>query len=418
MDVDAPDTHLAVVYRFPTLLLGEKVRMSKVRGYLLLILILLLLVAGCRAGVATPSPTPVPTAIMTPKPTPLPTPTPTATPSPTPTVDVAAVMQEVRDFLAEAAALEADQEFEAAQEVAFQALGLYLSLPEVEGMSEEEIANELFSLGEEAGVGMWVTGVALLRMEPALYLVQFGSYPIALFWGEVGLPFDYYPVAEGDAILDGRLVGDEMGIIFAYIGASTVTPDFILLRHEEDGWRKVWPSDPEPWRDLWITADGRVSFAAQDLSFLKMEGSSWGVFLEEDPFFECHACAHRFFDVLWEREGDKYLPQVTLPLDAPYYDRLWEITQPSPYASLFEFLRRLRAGDELGALELVAETSLLDQAVALGLDDRAVIYMVEWGPESQATLPFSTEDLTREFVATFVQPGEGEHWLLTDIEAR
>ncbi len=393
--------------------------MARVRGYFLLVLIFVLLVLGCTSGLAIPSPTPFPTATMTPThtSTPVPSPTPTATPTPIPTVSVATVMQEMRGLLAEAAALEADQEFEVAQEAAFQALALYLSLADVEGMSEEEIANELFSLGEEAGVGMWVTGVALLRMKPALYLVQFGSYPIALFWGEVGLPLDYYPVAEGNAILDGRLVRDEMGVIFAVIGASTVTPDFVLVRREEEGWRKVWPSDSEPWRDLWITADGDVSFAAGDLSLLQMEGSSWGL-LEEEPFFECHACAHRFFDVLWERQGDKYVPQVTLPLDAPFYDRLWEITQPNPYASLFEFLRRLRAGDETGALQLSSDPSVVEKAKALGLDDPAVTYMVEWGPESQATLSFSTEDLARQFVATFVQPSEGEDWLLTDIEAQ
>lgn len=393
--------------------------MARVRGYFLLVLFFVLLILGCTSGLAIPSPTPFPTATMTPTytPTPVPSATPTATPTPIPTVEVATVMQEVRSLLAEAAALEADQDFQAAQEAAFQALALYLSLPEMEEISEEEIAEELFSLGEEAGVGMWVTGVALLRMEPALYLVQFGSYPIALFWGEVGLPFDYYPVVEGNAILDGRLVGDEMGVIFAVIGASTVTPDFVLVRREEEGWRKVWPSDSEPWRDLWITADGEVSFAAGDLSLLRMEGSSWGL-LEEEPFFECHVCAHRFFDILWERQGDKYVPQVTLPLDAPYYDRLWEITQPNPYASLFEFLRRLRAGDETGALQLSREPSVVEKAKALGLDDAAVTYMVEWGPESQATLSFSTEDLTRQFVATFVQPSEGGDWLLTDIEAQ
>lgn len=392
--------------------------MSKVRGYLLLTLIFVLLVAGCRPGLATPSPTPLPTATMTHTPVPVPTPTPTATPSPTPTVDVASVMQEVEGLLSEAASFEEEHDLEVAQEAAFQALAFYLSLPEIEEMSEKEIADELLSLGEEAGVEMWVMGVDLLRVEPALYLVKFGIYPLALFWGQAGVPFDCYPVTEGDAISDGRMVGDEMGVIFAYIGASTVTPDFILLGREEDGWRKAWPSDPEPWRDLWITADGDVSFAAGDLSLLRMEGSSWGAFSEEDPFFECHACAHRFFEVLWERQGDNYLPQVTLPLDAPYYDRLWEITQPNPYASLFEFLRRLRAGDETGALQLSSDPSVVEKAKALGLDDPAVTYMVEWGPESQATLPFSTEDLAREFVATFEQPSEGEHWLLTDIGAR
>jgi len=323
-------------------------------------------------------------------------------------------MQEVGDHFAEAAALQAEYDFEAAQESVCQALALYLSLPDIEEMSEEEIADELFSLSQEAGMETGVMGVAFVRLEPTLYLVKFGLYPIVLFWGE-GVPLEYLVVTEGDAITEARLIDDELGVIFSYIGASTVTPDFILLRLEEDGWQRVWPSDPEPWRELWLTADGEVSFAAQDLSLLRMKGGSWGVFSEEDPFFECHVCPHRFFDLLWERQGDDYLPQVTLPLDAPHYDRLWEITQPNPYASLFEFLRRLRAGDETGALQLSSDPSVVEKAKALGLDDPAVTYMVEWGPESQATLPFSTEDLTRQFVVTFEQPSEAEHWLLTVI---
>jgi len=392
------------------------VRMSKVRGYLLLTLIFLLLVAGCTPGLATPSPTPLPTATMTPTHTPTPVPAPT--PSPTPTVDVAVLMGEVEGLLSEAASFEDDRDFEAAQESAFQALALYLSLPEIEEMSEEEIANELFSLGEEAGVGMWVTGVDLLRVEPTLYLVKFGLYPIALFWSQAGAPFDCYPVVEGDAIFEARLVGDEMGIIFASIGASSVNPYYLLLRREETGWEKVWPSQLEPRDDLWIATDGEISFASDDLSLLQVKGSSFLIDYPEEIFFECHACPHRFFDLLWERQGDEYLPQVTLPLDAPYYDRLWEITQPSPYASLFEFLRRLRAGDEARALELTSGPSVVVKAKALGLDDPVVTYMVEWEPAPEDALFFSTEDLTRKFVATFVQPSEGEHWILTSLAER
>jgi len=333
-------------------------------------------------------------------------------------------MQEVRGLLAEASSAE----FERQEELVVKAISIYLALPESDKSSQEQLADEFAILAQEAGLDISVFGVDLLRVrsDPPLYLVRMGYFPLYLFWGEEGEPLDYYRAAEGEPldyyraaegedIEEARLVGDELGVLFAHVGASTVTPDFILLRREEDDWRKVWSSDQEPWRDLWMTADGHVSFAAGDLSLLRMEGSSWGVFLEEDPFFECHACPHRFFDVMWERQGNEYLPQVTLPLDASYYDRLWEITQPSPYASLFEFLRRLRAGDEAGAMQLTSDPLVVEEAKALGLGDPAVTYEVAWGPAPEDTLLFSTEDLTREFVATFVQPSEGEHWLLTDI---
>ncbi len=329
-----------------------------------------------------------------------------------------ASLENIRKLLAEAASFEDERNFEAAQESAFQALALYLSLPEIEEMSEEEIADELFSLGEEAGVEMWVAGVDLLRVEPTLYLVKFGLYPITLFWGRAGTPFDYYPVTDGDAISDARKVGDEMGIIFASIGASSVNPYYLLLRRVDPGWEKVWPTELEPRDDLWIATDGEITFASDDLSLLQVRGSSFLVDYPEEIFFECHACPHRFFDLLWERRRDRYLPQVTLPVDAPYYDRLWEITQPSPYASLFEFLRRLRAGDEAGAMQLTSDPSVVEEAKALGVDDTTVTYMVEWEPAPEDTLLFSTEDLAKKFAATFVQPSEGKHWLLTDIRAR
>jgi len=346
-------------------------------------------------------------------PTPLPTSTPTATPSPTPTLDAAALMEEVKDLLSEATSAE----FERQEELVVRAISIYLALPGTDKISEEQLADDLAIIAQEAGLDIFVFGADVLRVrsDPPLYLARMGFFPIYLFWGEEGEPFDYYRVAEGEDIDEARLVDDEIGIIFAHVGASTVTPNFVLLREEGATWQRVWPPDDEPWRDLWITADGDISFAAQDLSLLRVEGSSFGVFSEEDPFFECHACAHRFFDVLWERQGDKYLPQVTLSLDAPYYDRLWEITQPSPYASLFEFLRRLRAGDEPGALRLTSDPSVVEEAKALGLNDPAVTYMVEWEPAPEDALLFSTEDLNKKFIATFVQSSEGEHWLLTDI---
>ena len=57
-------------------------------------------------------------------------------------------MQEVRHLLAEAAVLETEHDLEAAQSSAFQALALYLSLPETQEMSEEDVAHELYSLAE------------------------------------------------------------------------------------------------------------------------------------------------------------------------------------------------------------------------------------------------------------------------------
>ena len=67
---------------------------------------------------------------------------------------------------------------------------------------------------------------------------------------------------------------------------------------------------------------------------------------------------------------------------------------------------------------MTSDPSVVGEAKALGLDDAAVTYEVEFGPASEATLLFNTEDLARKFVATFIQPSEGEHWLLTSLAER
>ncbi len=388
--------------------------------FLALWLVVTLLLVGCEGGLVamTPIPTSTPAPTATPLPTPTLTPTVTPLPTPTPSLSPQEIMERVKVLLEEVADAEVEGNIEASQEAAFQALALYLSLPEIAEMTEEEMGEELFSLGEGARIEMWVTGVEVKRVEkqPPLYLVKFGLYPIALFWREAEEPFHYSPVAEGEAIQGAQLVDDELGLIFAYVGASSVTPDYVLLRRDEEGWARVWPEEGEE-RDLWITVDGEVEFVGEGLSLLRTRGSSFGAYVEGESFFECHACPHRTLSLLWERRGDEYLPQVTLPPDAPYPDRLWEITEPSPYATLYEFLRRLREGDEKGALKLATAPQVVEKAKALGLDDPEVVYLAEWEPgPPQETYLFSTDDLSRRFRATFVPPEEeGEHWLLKGL---
>lgn len=324
-------------------------------------------------------------------------------------------------MLDEAATLDFSLQADAVAE----AIALYLSRPDREEFFDWELAEELQNMMAEAGLES-LFGVSLVGMEsdPRSYVVAYGYSSIRIFWGPSGQPLSHKEIAFGDAVSETRLVGDELGVSFSVIGASTVTPDFVLLRQEEGGWRVVWPLPPEeptPWRELWITADRDVSFAANDLSLIRTEGSSWGVaFGEEDPFFECHACPHRYFEILWEKQGDLYVPKVTLPPDAPYYDRLWEVTRPSFYASLFEFLRRLRAGDEAGAAELVADPSVIDQAKTLGLDDPTRSFISDFPdmPAHGMIFVFSEndEDFLPQYEASFqLLTAEQEHWLIDGI---
>ncbi|MBI2844966.1 MAG: hypothetical protein HYX86_00295 [Chloroflexi bacterium] len=349
-----------------------------------------------------------------------PSPMVTSTPSPTPPRDVGAFRVEVQEMLDEAATLDFSLQGEAVAE----ALALYLARPDRDEFFDWELAEEFQTMMDDAGLEIFI-GVSLVELdtEPKTYIGAYGYSSLRIFWGGIGHPLQNQEIAFGDVVNEARLVEGELGVIFAVVGASTVTPDFLLLRQENEAWASIWPlpEGPTPWRDIWITADGEVFFGADDLPLIRTVGSSWGVaFMEEDPFFECHACAHRYFEILWERQADLYIPQVSLPQDAPYYERLWEVTRPSFYASLFEFLRRLRAGDEVGAAELVVDPAVIDQAKALGLDDSARSFLSDFPDMPAHGMVFvfyeNDEDFLPQYEASFqLLTAEQEHWLIDGI---
>ncbi|MBI3286595.1 MAG: hypothetical protein HYZ68_00960 [Chloroflexi bacterium] len=305
-----------------------------------------------------------------------------------------------------------------------EAVALYLSRPDRAEFSDAELARELQDLMERAGLWGTPPGMSMIGVETVsqVYVVGFGHiyFRIEIYWGPPGQPLEHATIAEGNWVEEVRWVGEELGVISSSVGASGYTPDFSLLRYEGGEWRRVWPAAPEdstPWRDFWITADGEASFAAEDLSLVRTRGSFWGE-PAEMAFFECGACPHRFVEIIWERQGDLYVPQVTLPESAPFYDRLWEVALPSPYATLTEFLRRLRKGDEAGALQLAANATVIDQARALSLDHPASAFIAHTPSESNPLLfsDYESTDFSPQYEAHFQAPaGSGGHWLLIEI---
>jgi hypothetical protein len=166
-------------------------------------------------------------------------------------------------------------------------------------------------------------------------------------------------------------VGDELGLIFAQMGSGAANPAFLLLRrHSAGGWDTLWSAAGQ--RE-WICTDGSISFSDEGLSQLRLIGSSFGLDSGKDEVFsECHACPHRTLVSLWERRGDEYYRASELAPDALRAERLWEMTEPSPYASLYEFTRRLRAGDQPGARSLAVSDLSLQQAQEHDLASKGV----------------------------------------------
>jgi len=249
----------------------------------------------------------------------------------------------------------------------------FLSLPEVSSMDDGQATSRLCSTLAQSGWEPPVTGqmAALWRLGGDLAALRLPPNDIYLFWAG-----GWQKVVTGDLIQDARLVGDELGLIFAQVGAGTVNPTFLLLRRQPaGGWDVVW--SPAGQRE-WICTDGGISFEGEGLSALRLVGSSFGLDSGQDEVYsECHACPHRTLVSLWERRGEEYERTSALRSDASRAERLWEMTEPSAYASLYEFTRGLRTGNQAMVRMLAGSGTVVEQAREYGLADTSVRLVVE-----------------------------------------
>jgi len=247
--------------------------------------------------------------------------------------------------------------------------------------------------------------VSVRRLSSDLAVVKLPPDGIYLFW-----PGGWQRVVVGDVMQDARLADDEVGIVFARVGASSVSPAFVLLRRQAaGGWGMVWSPAGQ---SEWICTDGSISFGDPGLSRLLLVGSSFGLDSGDNVVFsECHACPHRTLRSVWERQGNEYVRLSSLPPDAPRAKRLWEMTEPSPYASLYEFIRRLRAGDQVGARLLAVNDDVLVQATAHGLAEPGVRLVVDKAEGNQIT--FSAGDTPGPLAAEMEE--QGGQWRVSRI---
>jgi hypothetical protein len=255
------------------------------------------------------------------------------------------------------------------------AIGLYFQMIDGKDMSEDEMIMGLAELFVKAGWTEWVPVVRIKHLKGNIYLISigyaFGTQSSSLY---VFYDSSYKKIATGENglinIIDYRLADDELGVIFDRVpGSTAVEPDFALLRKEKGKWSVCWT--PEGKKE-WLAMDGEIKFFGKDLSPIEVRGSSFALALPETKseknqvFPEGHVGVHRFFVGLWEKQGCAYVRRTKLPANASFYDKLWEMTEPSTYSTVYEFLRRLRVGEDRKAAEL-ASISIVEKAKKLGL---------------------------------------------------
>jgi hypothetical protein len=254
--------------------------------------------------------------------------------------------------------------------------------------SSEALTQEVQGLLRQAGWKLDLDQPSIKRVAEGVYVAQVP--PMGVYILEEG---QAQAVGTGHIVLDARLEKDDLGLITGMIGASAVQPAFTLLRRQADGtWGLLW--SPQGQRE-WIATDGEILFAGKGLELLKVAGSSFGLDEERNPFSECHACPHRRLSALWARQGDAYVRQTKLPAGASADEVWWEMTEPSPYAVLYECLRRARQGLPLGDL---AKADVLTQMQTLGLLNKDARFLAE--EELPRGVRFSLLGTQQRFLAT------------------
>jgi len=226
--------------------------------------------------------------------------------------------------------------------------------------SGEALSDQVASYLQQAGWQDLQTKPSIVRVSKEISLAQLP--PLSIYLLDAN---EAQLVASGHLILDARLEGDDLGLIFGLKSTGAVQPAYLLLRRQDDGtWRLLWA--PHGQRD-WIATDGEIRFLDEGLQALQVSGTSFGLDSgDTEVFDECHECPHRHLVATWARDGDRYVRVTDLSEGASLPEVYWEMTQRAPYAIVYESLRRMRQGLPLD--DLVAEANVVAaQAGQLGL---------------------------------------------------
>jgi len=254
-------------------------------------------------------------------------------------------------------------------------------LATTEGQGDDELSELLRGYISASGWETDLAGPQVVRVAEGLHVVHLP--PLAVYVCEGG---SAYAIASGQLIQDARYEGDRLAVIYATIGASSVTPGFALAERDGQGWRVAWTPQGQRY---WVATDGEISFASEGLDRLKVRGSSFGLQPGAgDAFRECHACLHRWLQTEWVRTGSTYALANEAVASMPRDEALWALTERTPYAVLHETLRRLRLGQSASEL---ASAHAMAQLVELGLTDSQRLLVGE--QETEEVVLFSDLDI-------------------------
>jgi hypothetical protein len=199
----------------------------------------------------------------------------------------------------------------------------------------------------------------------------------------------------------------EVGVVYTTLGNDGAMQAHFVLAVKESAWIVAWIGDETP--DWWFNARNAAVVVAPDRSLLLVKGEALNT---TQVFSEPSDGPLRTFHMEWQRTENSYQPEFPVP---PYGSReawLWAAAEPSPYATLVEFIERLQLGDEDGALALASRPAVVADAISFGVYLIGRQYEVIGYDEERIVF----RDIQGTFVASFRQSLSGEaQWLITDI---
>lgn len=236
---------------------------------------------------------------------------------------------------------------------------------------------------------------------------------IGLYLYDLDSPADTLPTelsrwTVGITFLDVTWTEDAAGITYYTEGqeGEPAVVHYVLATRGGEGWRVSWAGDEAP--DWWLSARGGTLAVSPDLARLELSGPGTGT---TDAFYEPDGALKRTFTLRWARAANIYQP---VPPPEGFEDRttwLWSVAQPSPYATLVEFIERIQRGDLDGAARLTASDDVMQAAVDFGLMLPQRRFEV-----SEATVEgIVFRDVQGTLAAEFVLPAGSDTWLIASL---
>ena len=166
--------------------------------------------------------------------------------------------------------------------------------------------------------------------------------------------------------------------------------DLSLMRYSAGWWQSAITEG-------WNSSLAQAHFVGEGLDTVAVRNSDWDLTDDKSRIFRPnHGGLHRWFNEIWQRQGDRYV-------------RTSQQVEPSPYNTLLEFLYALRSGGDAAAW--VASPDVLAQAAQFGLPQHAggdTSCPIWQTPECEKIGPLGFGLEERRLCVDFVRREDGE----------